>query len=154
MKDPDAPEDQRAGDEEETAQRGRNAGMKESENDPELAAQEHSAERYRSFFEKSPEGIVFVDRGGTIIEANQAFCDLFGSHPAEIVGKDIESFYAYSGDREQFRTGDPELRIYQEFRMESSHFRRGREEFPRCRLHPQVSGPERHGVPEYNPRRN
>ncbi len=102
MKGPDVPEDPRAGDGEKAAPSGRHAETNESEGNPQQSAEDRRAERYRSFFENSPEGIVFVDHRGTIIEANQAFCDLFGSDPVSIIGKDIESLYAYSGDREQF----------------------------------------------------
>jgi PAS domain S-box-containing protein len=92
MKDQEFPENQRACEREADAQRALGVD----------SGQEHIAERYRAFFEQSPEGMVCVDRYGNIIDSNQAFCNLFGFQRQEIVGKAIESFYAYSGDRERF----------------------------------------------------
>ena len=102
MKDPEHPPNQQACENQGCAQRAQDAATAPSTRAPEPTEQDLSTDRYRSLFEQSPEGMVFVNKDGTIVEANQAFCDLFGFQRQGIVGKDMESFYAYSDDRNQF----------------------------------------------------
>jgi len=37
-----------------------------------------SEKRFRVIFELSPAGIILIDRNGTIIEVNSAFCETLG----------------------------------------------------------------------------
>lgn len=101
MKEPEFPENRR-GPEHEEQGRAREDNCSRYGSDSLPAEQGGSQDLYRSFFEQSPEGMMCVGRNGIIIEANQAFCDLFGFRQADVVGKEIEAFYAYSGDRERF----------------------------------------------------
>jgi PAS domain S-box-containing protein len=101
MKDPRNPENRIALDGESDAE---SAGAPRHREEPSPAPADHDrrAARFQSFFENSPEGIVFVDQEGIVLNANRAFCDLVGSRPEEVIGTDVERFYAYSGDRDRF----------------------------------------------------
>jgi PAS domain S-box-containing protein len=50
-------------------------------------------ERFRIFMETTKEGVVIHDRF-KILEANQAFADMFGFKPADILGRDVLGFIA------------------------------------------------------------
>ena len=50
-------------------------------------------ERFRIFMETTKEGVVIHDRF-KILEANQAFADMFGYKPADILGRDVLEFIA------------------------------------------------------------
>ena len=56
-------------------------------------AMDESDERFRIFMETTQEGVVIHDRF-KILEANQAFADMFGYNPAEILGRDVLEFIA------------------------------------------------------------
>lgn len=45
-----------------------------------------SEKRYRTLFDKSPLGIVQIDQAGIIVDANEAFCQLFGARKENLVG--------------------------------------------------------------------
>ena len=52
-----------------------------------------SEERFRIFMETTKEGVVIHDRF-KILETNQAFADMFGYKPADILGRDVLEFIA------------------------------------------------------------
>jgi PAS domain S-box-containing protein len=52
-----------------------------------------SEERFRIFMETAKEGVVLHDRF-KIIDINQAFADMFGFKPADILGRDVLAFIA------------------------------------------------------------
>jgi PAS domain S-box-containing protein len=56
-------------------------------------AMDESEERFRIFMETTQEGVVIHDRF-KILEANQAFADMFGYKPAHILGRDVLEFIA------------------------------------------------------------
>ncbi len=56
-------------------------------------ALDESEERFRIFMETTREGVVLHDRF-KIIESNQAFADMFGFKPADILGRDVLGFIA------------------------------------------------------------
>ncbi len=56
-------------------------------------ALEECEQRFRIFMETTKEGVVIHDRF-RIIEANQAFADMFGMKPANILGRDVLEFIA------------------------------------------------------------
>jgi PAS domain S-box-containing protein len=45
--------------------------------------------RYRTLFEFSPNGIIIEDEKGTILDVNQAFCELMNLHKNDLFGKNI-----------------------------------------------------------------
>src|SRR6266849_889430 len=72
-----------------------------------LAGREHretaieldSTEReYKSVFDSTLDGILILDDQGICLEANPAALTLFGAHHDELVGEQIEKFFAGSGD--------------------------------------------------------
>ena len=56
-------------------------------------AMDESEERFRIFMETTKEGVVIHDRF-KILETNQAFADMFGYKPADILGRDVLEFIA------------------------------------------------------------
>ena len=57
------------------------------------AALEECGEKFRIFMETTKEGVVIHDRF-KIIETNQAFAEMFGFKPADILGRDMLEFIA------------------------------------------------------------
>lgn len=47
----------------------------------------HAEERFRRVFEEGPIGIVMVDRDRAITDANEAFCNIVGYPPGEVITK-------------------------------------------------------------------
>ena len=47
----------------------------------------HAEERFRRVFEEGPIGIVMVDRNRAITDANEAFCNIVGYPPDEVISK-------------------------------------------------------------------
>ena len=62
-----------------------------------------SEHRYRSLFEQSRDAIFMTERGGEILELNQAALDLLGYEEDELIGSDVLTVYADPVDRERFR---------------------------------------------------
>ena len=62
-----------------------------------------SEQRYRSLFEQSRDAIFMTERGGEILELNQAALDLLGYDHDELIGRHVLSIYADAADRERFR---------------------------------------------------
>ncbi|MFP4117102.1 MAG: PAS domain S-box protein [Candidatus Aenigmatarchaeota archaeon] len=56
---------------------------------------------YSSLFEKSPEGIVFVDREGKVVKVNESFSDIFGYSEEEVIGKHIDDLVAPDHDEDR-----------------------------------------------------
>jgi PAS domain S-box-containing protein len=65
-------------------------------------ALEDSEEKYRLLFEQSRDAIMLVDPEGRVLEANQAWLDLFGYSRDELPGFDVVEMYANPQDREEF----------------------------------------------------
>jgi diguanylate cyclase (GGDEF)-like protein/PAS domain S-box-containing protein len=76
-------------------------------------------------FRLAPEGLVVLDAGGRVVEANPALADLLGLSPSDVVGVALEDHLA-PGEAEHWRAA------YQE--LLSGAARSGRLE-RRCRLH-------------------
>ncbi|MBK7627576.1 MAG: PAS domain S-box protein [Bacteroidales bacterium] len=53
-----------------------------------------SEKRFRVIFELSPAGIILIDKNGTIIEVNSAFCETLGYSREEVIGNNIRLFAA------------------------------------------------------------
>lgn len=49
-----------------------------------------SQQEFDSLFRSSPEALVYLDKKGTILDANLRFCELFGYSLAEIKGRNID----------------------------------------------------------------
>lgn len=49
-----------------------------------------SQQEFDSLFRNSPEALVYLDREGTILDANTRFCDIFGYSLTEIKGRNID----------------------------------------------------------------
>jgi PAS domain S-box-containing protein len=62
-----------------------------------------SEKRFRVIFELSPAGIILIDKNGSIIEVNSAFCETLGYSREEVIGNNIRLFAApeNSGEIEQ-----------------------------------------------------
>jgi diguanylate cyclase (GGDEF)-like protein/PAS domain S-box-containing protein len=60
-------------------------------------------ERYRRLFIDSMDGVCHTTLDGNIVEANQAFCDIFGCDADQIIGGSITQFYSNPEDRIKFR---------------------------------------------------
>ena len=63
-----------------------------------------SEQRYRSLFEQSRDAIFMTERGGEIVELNEAARELLGYDGDELIGRDVLSIYADPADRDRFRT--------------------------------------------------
>jgi len=61
-----------------------------------------SEEKYRSLFEQSREAISFVRPDGAVIDANQAWLDLYGYHKEELSSLNIAQLYAELSERDEF----------------------------------------------------
>jgi two-component system, cell cycle sensor histidine kinase and response regulator CckA len=59
--------------------------------------------QYRTLFEDSIDGVYSVLRDGTMIDANQSFCELFGYTREEMIGKNIRDLYLDPADRPSFQ---------------------------------------------------
>ncbi|HEX2205495.1 MAG TPA: PAS domain S-box protein [Longimicrobium sp.] len=62
-----------------------------------------SEERYRTLFEESRDAVYMSTVEGRMVEANQAFVDLFGYSREEVLSGRLESLYADASDRQRFR---------------------------------------------------
>ena len=62
-----------------------------------------SEKRYRTLFEDSREAIYITTREGTMVEANQAYIDLFGYTREEVIGLDVREVYVNPDDRLRFQ---------------------------------------------------
>jgi PAS domain S-box-containing protein len=64
-----------------------------------------SEERYRTFFDQSKDGVYISTRSGKLVEANQAYLDLFGFTKEELETQDVLKIYpeAAEENRERFR---------------------------------------------------
>jgi two-component system cell cycle sensor histidine kinase/response regulator CckA len=51
-----------------------------------------SRQRFQRFFANAPVGIALLDRSGRLDEANRALGELFGTPPADLIGKTLVSF--------------------------------------------------------------
>jgi PAS domain S-box-containing protein len=56
---------------------------------------------YRDLFESSMDGIYLTTPDGTIIEANQSFCDMFEYDKEELMGTNIRNLYVNPEDRDK-----------------------------------------------------
>ncbi len=66
-------------------------------------ALKESAIQYRTLFEESIDGVYSVLRDGTMTDANQSFCELFGYTKEGMIGKDIRELYLDPADRPRFQ---------------------------------------------------
>ncbi len=48
--------------------------------------------RYRTLFNLAPNGIMLVDKNGTIIDANKVLCEIFGYNRNELIGNNVRIF--------------------------------------------------------------
>ncbi len=62
-----------------------------------------SEKKYRTLFEESKDAVFITTREGILIDANQAFLDLFGFGREEPMNIDILRIYADAADRERLR---------------------------------------------------
>jgi PAS domain S-box-containing protein len=62
----------------------------------------NSHERYRKLFEQSTEAFLMILADGTVIDANPACWNLFGSRREEMLGAKIKQFYWNPDDRKTF----------------------------------------------------
>lgn len=53
-------------------------------------------QRYRNLFENANDGIIYVDKRGTILEANSRCGEIFGLAPEEMIGRHIRILLEYS----------------------------------------------------------
>jgi len=72
-----------------------------SDREPAEAAHLSSAQRLRSIWERSVDGMVLTDRHGIVLAVNQSYCDLLETSPVEAVGRPVTEPYAESCDRQQ-----------------------------------------------------
>lgn len=84
-----------------------------------------SENRFRCLSDAAFEGVVITEKG-TILEANDTFCDMFGYRPNEVVGKDIIPFITSS---EQENVRDKILSGYEQ-PYETSALKRDGSEIP------------------------
>ncbi|MCJ7772970.1 MAG: HAMP domain-containing protein [Desulfobacterales bacterium] len=56
-------------------------------------------QEFDSLFKNSPEALAYLDKKGTILEANLRFCELFGYSQTEIVGRNIDDGLIHSPDK-------------------------------------------------------
>jgi len=61
-----------------------------------------SRESYQVLFNDSKDGVYITGRDGQLLDANQAYLDLFGYERTEIVGEDIRTTYVNPTDRDRF----------------------------------------------------
>jgi diguanylate cyclase (GGDEF)-like protein/PAS domain S-box-containing protein len=61
-------------------------------------------EKYRTLFIESMDGVCQTTLEGTIVEANQAFCNILGADADGIVGESIAQYYDNPEDRIKFRS--------------------------------------------------
>lgn len=62
-----------------------------------------SEERYRILFQENVAGVLRKSEDGTILECNEAFCEILGyDSPTELVGRPAEILYPEPEDREHF----------------------------------------------------
>ena len=62
------------------------------------AALRESEERFRAAFDQTAVGMVLTDRDGVVLRVNEAFCDIVGHPPEELIGRDSTG-YTYPDDR-------------------------------------------------------
>ena len=62
-----------------------------------------TADRYRSLFEETRDGIIITERDGRIIDANPAACQLYGYSRNELLALDARQLYWDPAAREQFQ---------------------------------------------------
>jgi PAS domain S-box-containing protein len=62
-----------------------------------------SEEKYRALFEESLDAVYITTRGGRLVDANQAFLDLFGLTREEAKDMDILKIYTDDADRRRFQ---------------------------------------------------
>jgi PAS domain S-box-containing protein len=78
-----------------------------------------SEERYRTLFEESIDAVYITTREGVLVDANQAFLDLFGFRREEARSMEIVQIYTDAADRKRFQeeierigsVGDYEVRF-------------------------------------------
>lgn len=85
--------------------RRRVAELEASETEHERAqeAWRESGQRYRSLFEQSRDAVNITTRDGRLLDANQAWLDLFGYSRKHIAGLNVEELYADPADRRGFQ---------------------------------------------------
>jgi len=85
--------------------RQRAAELEASETEHERAqeAWRESEERYRTLFEQSRDAVNITTRDGQLLDANQAWLDLFGYTRKDIAGINVEELYADPADRRRFQ---------------------------------------------------
>jgi PAS domain S-box-containing protein len=69
-----------------------------AEGEGRLALQQ-SEERYRTLFELSPSGILLEDSNGKILDINPAYCNSFGYHKEQLIGRYIHDFAEESKEK-------------------------------------------------------
>ena len=62
-----------------------------------------SEEKYRTLFEESKDAVFMTTREGILVDANQAFLDLFGFTREEAENMDIFQIYIDPADRKRFQ---------------------------------------------------
>lgn len=77
-----------------------------------------SQARYRALFEDSPDGVLVLDRSGTVIEANDRLREIFGYPPDYLDGEQLETLLPDAGslltrldDDSPNRRADPEAAV-------------------------------------------
>ncbi len=85
--------------------RRRVAELEASETEHERAqeAWRETGQRYRSLFEQSRDAVNITTRDGKLLDANQAWLDLFGYTRKDIAGLNVEELYADPADRRRFQ---------------------------------------------------
>ena len=76
--------------------------------EPAEGAHRTSAERLRSIWERSVDGMVLTDQHGMVLAVNQSYCELLETTSVEAVGQPVTQPYAAGADGQQL------LREYQE----------------------------------------
>lgn len=56
-----------------------------------------SQARYRALFEDSPDGVLVLDRGGTVVETNGRLREIFGHSPDYLAGEHLETLLPEAG---------------------------------------------------------
>jgi two-component system NtrC family sensor kinase len=75
----------------------------ETEHERAQEALQESEERYRTLFEQSRDAVNITTRDGQLLDANQAWLDLFGYTRKDIAGLNVEELYADPADRRRFQ---------------------------------------------------
>ncbi len=94
-----------------------------------VAALNRSERWHRSLFETATEGIIVLDRNGTIVNANKSACEMHGMQEQELAGRPIWSLLEEKND-DDMRNKLPRLLHGEALLFETVHTRKDGSPFP------------------------